>query len=95
MILKGIHAHASKTWTEQIAIPHNLVVTNLKYCEIIAETYTLKVIYICYSLLSNSIILVIFSFQVEAKPVGFHTNTEVNMQITMGNIPLTIVQDGD
>lgn len=42
--LQGIEAHASKTWTEQMTVPNNLMFSNLKYCGIITDNYLLKVI---------------------------------------------------
>lgn len=39
---------------------------------------------------SLKLFIYLFGLQVEAKGTSAHTSTEVNMKITMGNVPLTI-----
>lgn len=42
--LIGVKKYTSKTWTERIMIPNSLMVTNLKHCGIITDSYFLNVI---------------------------------------------------
>lgn len=56
--ISGIEKHASKTRTEQIKIPNNLIIPNLKYCGIITDSYYLNVTPIDFNynlVLNNSI----------------------------------------
>ncbi|CAH1723965.1 arrestin domain-containing protein 3-like [Aphis gossypii] len=41
--IDGVEKHTSKTRVEQIKIPNNLTIPNLKHCGIITDTYTLNV----------------------------------------------------
>lgn len=42
--IDGVKKHTSKTRTEQLQIPNNLEIPNLKHCGIITDTYFLNVI---------------------------------------------------
>lgn len=76
-----------------MTIPKSLTFSNLKYCGIITDKYVLKVspifIYSCYF----RSIYVFNCLQVEAVVGSVHENTEIKINILMGNIPLTIAQD--
>lgn len=49
--IDGVEKHTSKTRIEQLQIPNNLEIPNLKHCGIITDTYSLNVIMLCCILL--------------------------------------------